>query len=335
MSVAMRVRSSFASAVLASLVAVSGSVVSTAAQAYSQVIAFGDSLSDTGNLLARLQPFGVTVPNLPYVDGRFSNGAVAVEVLADTLGVPLVSYAYGGALTGELNQFQVAYPALAPLMAGTGMASQVSAYTSGTVDADALHVVWGGGNDFLLALSSGSLATMPSVVATAVQNLAGEVQSLYGAGARSFLVPLMPDFATSYLGTSGAYPAAQLSGLSMSFNQALSGAMASLGAALPGADIVVFDTPGVLATVRAEIAAEGGNVTGRCWSGSYLGTGGTPACTNPDSYFLFDSVHPTARVHAAVGTAMAAAVPEPSSWAMLIVGMVCVGVVTWRRRAQA
>ena len=41
-----------------SALAVSLSVASSGAQAYSQVVAFGDSLSDTGNLLARLQPFG-------------------------------------------------------------------------------------------------------------------------------------------------------------------------------------------------------------------------------------------------------------------------------------
>lgn len=332
----MRLRSSLASVLATSVLAVSFSVTPSAAQAYSQVVAFGDSLSDTGNLLARLQPFGLTVPNVPYVEGRFSNGPVAVEVMADALGVTLTSYAYGGALTGTLNQFELSVPALAPLVAGTGMESQVSLYTgSGAVDAHALHVVWGGGNDFLVALSVGNLDSLPTVAATAVQNLANQVQSLYAAGARSFMVPLMPDFATSYLGTSGAYSTAQLSGLTMSFNQALSGAMVSLGAALPGADIVVFNTPEVLAAVRAQIATEGGNVTDRCWSGNYLGQGSTPACTNPDNYFLFDNVHPTARVHASVGLAMAAAVPESSTWLLLVAGLVCVGVVIWRRQSDA
>jgi len=87
----MRLRSSLASVLTASVLAVSFSVAPSAAQAYSQVVAFGDSLSDTGNLLARLQPFGLTVPNVPYVDGRFSNGPVAVEVMADALGVTLTS----------------------------------------------------------------------------------------------------------------------------------------------------------------------------------------------------------------------------------------------------
>jgi phospholipase/lecithinase/hemolysin len=125
-----------------------------------------------------------------------------------------------------------------------------------------------------------------------------------------------------------------LSQLTLSFNQALSGVMQGLQGQLAGADIIVFDTPSVLAAVRGQIVAEGGNVVARCWAGNYLGQGAS-VCANPDQYFLFDSVHPTARVHAAVGTAMAAAVPEPSTWLMLVVGLVCVGLVIWRRQPRA
>ncbi|NBD20288.1 PEP-CTERM sorting domain-containing protein [Aquabacterium fontiphilum] len=325
-------------ALAAALVAGFASLSATSAQAYSQIIVFGDSLSDTGNASARL---GGLAPASPYVDGRFSNGPVAVEVMAQQLGLPLVSYAFGGAQTGNFNQFQAfPVPQVAAAMAGTGMADQVATYTGllalqgQQADAQALHVVWGGGNDFLAALSADDLAALPQAAATAVGNLASHVQSLYGAGARSFLVPLMPDFATSYFGTSNPALAPALSQLTLSFNQALSGVMQGLQGQLAGADIIVFDTPSVLAAVRGEIVAEGGNVVARCWAGNYLGQGAS-VCANPDQYFLFDSVHPTARVHAAVGTAMAAAVPEPSTWLMLVVGLVCVGLVIWRRQPHA
>jgi hypothetical protein len=32
---------------------------------------------------------------------------------------------------------------------------------------------------------------------------------------------------------------------------------------------------------------------------------------------------------------MAAAVPEPSTWLLLVAGLVCVGVVIWRRQSDA
>ena len=47
------------------------------AAAYSQLVAFGDSLSDTGNVFAVT---GTPVP--PYYDGNYSNGPVWVDRLA-------------------------------------------------------------------------------------------------------------------------------------------------------------------------------------------------------------------------------------------------------------
>ena len=72
----------------------------------------GDSLSDQGNAFALT---GGTFPPPPY-DQRASNGPVAVEYLADALGVPLApsaaggtNYAVVGAATGA-----VAIPSLPP-----------------------------------------------------------------------------------------------------------------------------------------------------------------------------------------------------------------------------
>src|SRR5689334_7437247 len=74
--------------------------------AYSQIVVFGDSLSDTGNV--NNQTFGIS-PGSGYYQGRFSNGPVWVEDLATNLGIaaPIYSraggkdYAYGGVHTGS------------------------------------------------------------------------------------------------------------------------------------------------------------------------------------------------------------------------------------------
>jgi phospholipase/lecithinase/hemolysin len=113
--------------------------------AYTQVIAFGDSLSDNGNLYSA--SYGL-VPTYPYWQGRFSNGEVGVEYLASELGVPLTNYAYGGATSGTNNYVSIAYG----FSGLPGVSQEVSGYVSslggGTADNQALFVLWAGANDF-------------------------------------------------------------------------------------------------------------------------------------------------------------------------------------------
>ncbi|MDE2402347.1 MAG: SGNH/GDSL hydrolase family protein [Burkholderiales bacterium] len=302
---------------------------SSAQAAYSQIIAFGDSLSDNGNLFSRTQPaLGAGIPAAPYFNGRFSNGPVAVEVMAQTLGVSLVDYAYGGALTGVSNRIP-----LPGLLDNTGLQGQVNAFTGGlasqgkTADASALYFLWGGGNDFFS--STNPVATAGTVIA----NLTSELGQLYGSGAREFFVPLLPDMSYSAeVIAAGATAQAQAHQFSLGFNGALSNALVATQGALAGSNIHIFDVGSVLAQVRSDLTAQGGNVTTGCWSGNYFGTNGGTLCSDSTKYFLWDNVHPTAGVHDAVGHAMAAAVPEPETTGLALVGLMLVGVVVSRRR---
>jgi phospholipase/lecithinase/hemolysin len=49
----------------------------------------------------------------------------------------------------------------------------------------------------------------------------------------------------------------------------------------------------------------------------------------------WDDIHPTAPVHALWAKGFEAAVPEPSTWAMLLVGFACLGFTGYRRSARA
>ena len=302
--------------------------ISVSAHAYSQLVVFGDSLSDNGNANALMQSsFGVTLPAAPYFNGRFSNGPVAVEVMAASLGLNLVDYAYGGATTG-LNSRITQLNSVMP----TGMKGQVNSFTAGlsaagkTADASALYVVWGGGNDFF---------TTPTVQTAmiAISNLTGEVAQLYAAGARDFFIPLLPDLAytAESIKNGGAYQQGAHQ-LSVGFNNGLTASLNNLESKLAGANIQIFDTNSVLTTYRNQLAAAGGNVSDPCWTGGYLG-GAATLCNNPNQYMLWDGVHPTAGVHAAVGQAMAAAVPEPEAMGLALVGLIMVGAL--RRRQTA
>src|SRR3954470_5215942 len=80
----------------------------SAAGPFTNMVVFGDSLSDIGNV-SQATPF-LTQPKTPgpyYWNGRFSNGPAYAETLAAGLGLPALvnsasggtNYAYGGALT--------------------------------------------------------------------------------------------------------------------------------------------------------------------------------------------------------------------------------------------
>ncbi|MFT3857318.1 MAG: SGNH/GDSL hydrolase family protein [Aquabacterium sp.] len=212
-----------------------------AAFAYDELVVFGDSLSDNGNFYNAI--FRIA-PSKPYYEGRFSSGPVAVEVMAGLLGIPLVDQAFGGASSGIDNRYLPG--------TGTGLRGQVDSYLTKlsaagkAADPADLYVLWGGGNDLLDEITEGRGDAIPTVIDTTVSNLAGSVSALYQAGARDLLLPLMPDMATSFYGTSGQYATTFLSQVSASFNDALRARMAEVAQASPGLTLRIFDTPAVL-----------------------------------------------------------------------------------------
>lgn len=309
--------------------AVTALLAAPAAQAYDELVVFGDSLSDNGNIYRAAFGF---LPTAPYYQGRFSNGPVAVEVMAGKLGIPLVDYAYGGASTGRDNEYLP--------RSNSGIRGQIDAYLAdlpaGKADAADLYVVSGGGNDLLAPIRSGLPVDTAALVDATVQNLAGDVLALYAAGARDVMVPLLPDLGTTYYGTSGSMSAEMLTGVSSAFNLALRQRMDALKGDSPGLTLRIFNTGAVLADFRQALADAGGNVTDRCWTGDLQGKGGT-LCADPDKYYLFDSLHPTAIVHREIGERMAAAVavPEPQTLALLLGGLAVVGWRVAGRRKDA
>jgi phospholipase/lecithinase/hemolysin len=308
--------------------------VGQAAASYSQIVAFGDSLSDTGNLynLTASTPFG-PIPAAPYYNGRFSNGRLAVEVMADALGLGLTSYAVGGAQTGTGNQGGV-------LLAGTGVTSQVLNYKSQlggeSADASALYFLWAGANDFY----TGGNMQSPTLAAQAAKQMVGNVKTLSSAGARSFYVPLMPDLsqAPSSQQASAQYRSAAQQ-RTQEYNSALLGGLQELEHDNPGLDIHVFDTVSFLQSYLFPLGDKGFNVHDACFSGGAV-------CALPDIYLFWDGYHPSELTNYMLGRAFAASVanlsppavaptqagvvPEPSTWVMSLFGGLA--ALAWARR---
>jgi phospholipase/lecithinase/hemolysin len=304
---------------------------SLTASAYNSVVAFGDSLSDNGNLLSAT---GGLVPLTgAYWNGRFSNGKAAVEVLAQQLGVGLHDFAYGGAGTGLTNPQFLGTP-----LELTGIGSQVAGYlfaTSGHADPGSLYFVWGGPNDFLVALGSPS-PDFSTIIGTGVGNLLSSVDQLYTAGARNFLLPLMPDLGATprALMLDAVKPGTSLAltGLSASFNSLLSTNYAGWAAGHADAHLTVFDTFTAQHVLLASAAGLGiTDTTTPCFTGG-PDTPGT-LCANPGQHFYWDDIHPSAAVNQSLGLQLAAAVPEPSTYGLMALGLLGIGLRRYRQKA--
>jgi phospholipase/lecithinase/hemolysin len=171
-------RAAFALAACVSSALLGGS---TAQASFSAEYVFGDSLSDNGNLASVEGAF----PDPPSFDNSFTNGPVAVQLLAQSLGLSAnaslwltgtrppagTNYAVGGAT------------AATPDLTSINLLSQVAAYSGFALDhadPDALYVVMIGGNDVRnAALGAGEGAVTAGVrdELTAISDLAGEAPS--------------------------------------------------------------------------------------------------------------------------------------------------------------
>src|SRR4051812_14643619 len=162
---------------------------------YSAVYAFGDSLSDAGNVSY------LTLDQLPvssiYSDGRFSNGNVWVQDLSQNLGLPPVSasltggtdYAYGGAQTGA-TAVHAANPSDLPSQLGQFVANVPNP------SPNALYTVWAGSNDVLtIANSTQTPEQQQATVHQAVVNETNFINGLIAHGARNLVVLDIPDLA--------------------------------------------------------------------------------------------------------------------------------------------
>ncbi len=307
---------------------------SAAGHPFTSLVVFGDSLLDSGQAYALSE--GVYPPSPPYAQ-RFSNGLVISEYLAGALGLPLLpasmpggtNYAVGGATTGTKNvSWETDIPSGLKSIAAlqhTGITTQVGEFLASGPPVDrsrALFVVWGGPNDLVLAhLTDGDIE---AAAGAAVGNLVGAVEALALGGGQHFLVPNMVDLGQTpeFRGTDLEVP---LRVLTLGFNAALGDAMADLETGL-GVDIVLYDTFGAFADVRANPEAFGfTNVTDQCLADVDAFLAGCPG------YVFFDFTHPTSQVHRHLGLRFHAAVVSAPPGAVLVLVGIGLAVLIRRR----
>jgi cholinesterase len=285
---------------------------------FTNVIVYGDSLSDNGNLFA-----AIGQPAPPYWNGRASNGPVAVEQLAQDLHAALSDFAWDGATTGIGNHLDGGTPTSFGIPGLPGMQTQY-ALTSGGLPTGpgTLFVVWGGPDDLL---SPSPLdPTLLDILNRAVGDIDSIVGGLLSQGAQHILVPGMPDLGLTPYFSSLPGGAVQGAFAASYFNAQLQASLAPFGPA-----ITYFDTFGFLHQIVADPGAYGlTNVTDMCFNGFTV-------CADPGQYLFWDDLHPTARGHVLLGDAFASAVPEPASLVLTGLGLLLAGAaLRIRRRVQ-
>ncbi len=288
--------------IISTLVILFFSMWVSAAPPLNNIVVFGDSLSDNGNLYEYLKHQLPLSP--PYFNGRFSNGPVWVEHLIRyyypmNAKDHLLDYAFGGAgvledddgdamftLRRELNSYFLAHQEKA--------------------DERSLYVMWIGSNNYL-----GVPDDVEQSVSDVILGIEHALQRLVKNGAKHILVVNVPDL--------GRTPAAKefdavatLTYLSRRHNDLLEKLIQNFKAHHPEIQWIYFDVNVVFEDVFDKPLYYGfTNITDTCYeaiipnkSSKRFGVLKMASFIQPkmgkdvcNGYLFFDPVHPTEPVH--------------------------------------
>jgi phospholipase/lecithinase/hemolysin len=276
------------------------------AAAPSKLVVFGDSNVDTGNLFGA---FGVP-------GGRSSNGKLVTEYVAESFGVPLQNFAWGGATSGTTN-------VVGGGVVNTGLLSQLTAFNSGLggnpADAKALYIVWAGSND-LVGANFANPVDVQNRIDGVVGNLTTALTQLDTWGAERVLVATRT-------------PRPDLLGDNDKAGQKLNDAIRSLVPTLDGslgARIELFDAYAQVADM-VNHPGNYGFTQNLALCNSF--TACRTSLDEAKGWINWDDAHKTTRVHELMGAAMVAqVVPEPATVLLMAVGVFAVLGLARRRR---
>jgi phospholipase/lecithinase/hemolysin len=235
-----------------------------------EIIFFGDSLSDNGNLYS--SDFGTFPKSPPYFKGRFSNGPTWAEVVADhfkdTNQIDSTNFAYGGesVLYHDTN---LPYS----VMLDQSLFEYFTEVDPFGIHPDLSHTLYVlllGANDYLWGSED------PDKDTTLVTNgLENSVERLINKGGRNILLLNLPDLSM--------VPAARIGGdvqmlkqLTVLHNKKLLAISEELQKKHPEASVKVFDYYSVTNEILADPAAYNKkynthitNITDACYTGGY------------------------------------------------------------------
>ena len=280
---------------------------------FSQIVVFGDSYSDAGNVRDRTEAVSGGMVDYPsqtfnYSDGRFTNSSDTLpssvsyvgvwhEQLARTfLHIPPATYSLGGgtdfAFGGAKTENGSREVPIVPTPLGDlvvtidDMGKQMDDYLAAhQVDPSALYVVWGGANDIFGDDS-------PDSASAAATRVVGLVNRLASAGAQYIMVPNLPPL--------GDIPASGDEGEIERRNSASATFRKELNANLTS-NLSFFAPQGVTPNIyRVDIWMNMIRLLCNPSVNGFTNTTGEAqgnSNANPDHFVFWDGVHPTTAGH--------------------------------------
>ena len=288
-----------ATIIAASLGACNSGAHNTVNQPSKEFIAFGDSLTDNGNLFKATQGMMPTSPT--WYEGRFSNDKIWVEDLIESLNAltpnqySLYDQAYGGATSGSVS-IAGSLPQIKPLQ------QQVTDWLAGhQVNTNQIYSIWIGGNDFMLTNESAGYVA---------NNVKYSVDLLLSKGVKNILILNLPNIATApNFGTLPSNVRQVLAQKVANYNQDLSIIFSN---AIYESNVKVIDIAQKFNDVLQNPTSYGFsnlNVSGSCRSTtgyslplneseffSYF-TSAHAISNNTNEYVFYDPLHPTGIIH--------------------------------------
>src|SRR5213082_1159589 len=287
-------------------------LVNAQAPVFTQVIVFGDSLSDDGNIAHRVRDtIGFSYPssNFNYSDYRFTddtNTSPAANLYVGTwheqlektfLGLAVAKnsldggtdYAFGGATTKDGTQDRTIINNPFPFGGGDftitidNISKQINDYlASHAADPKALYVLWGGGNDLFDDYNAQSVTNTATRVGMLIIRLAN-------AGARNFLVPNVPPLGAVPNSFGDPNRVAGLDQASASYRTQLSSAVGSVVSGFKGNGITIH-------VYNLDVWLDVIRVMGQPAKYNFVNTIDSAqgqSGVNPDEYLFWDDIHPT------------------------------------------
>ena len=268
----------------------------------SNLVVFGDSLSDMGN--GNNSAFvSVVFSSPPYWNGRFSNGPVWIEHISNSYALTTTfgdgtaqgdNRAFGGSQTGQ------GYAYLTLPNVGTQINNYLAKVQSNFTNSDVIFL-WAGGNDFLYGTGNPDLIS---------QNMASHIQALALAGATRLVVANLPPLELTPEGASRSnQQQSTMASDVILYNTKLAQEINNLSASM-NLDITLIDAWSIFHQIvnNADHVGISNTQDQACSGGASVPLVPLPICgsganvvSNVDEYLFFDRAHPSATMHKIIG----------------------------------